>query len=119
MGYLINNYGKPVVCVDYKAKNSYGNYVYKNFTVGIEDDLNNTSHGFQISVSDWPNKYLVIVRNSSPRYRECTEMLDVTRIVDFINQYGNIYYYNDQVLTPYYPAFWVEDDYYSNELDFR
>lgn len=119
VGYLINNYGKPVVCVDYKAKNSYGNYVYKNFTVGIEDDLNNTSHGFQISVSDWPNKYLVIVRNSSPRYRECTEMLDVTRIVDFINQYGNIYYYNDQVLTPYYPAFWVEDDYYSNELDFR
>ena len=116
VGYLVNQYGKSVVMIDYKAKNSYGNYVYKNITVGIEDNLSATSHGFQIGVSDWPNKYLMVIRNSSPRYKEFTNMLDTDRVIDFINQYGSIYYSNVEV--PYYNSFWVEKDWYLNEFDF-
>ena len=116
VGYLVNQYGKSVVMIDYKAKNSYGNYVYKNITVGIEDNLSATSYGFQIGVSDWPNKYLMVIRNSSPRYKEFTNMLDTDRVIDFINQYGSIYYSNVEV--PYYNSFWVEKDWYLNEFDF-
>lgn len=110
-GYFINNYGNHLVCIDYKAKNSYGGIVYKNLSVNVAD-THSPGFGYVIKPKNYP-KYITVGRNSAPRYGECTSRLNIASILEYANTYAN---YQFTYYRPYYTNSWVENDPLGNEL---
>lgn len=109
-GYFVNDYGRKLVLIDYSAINSYGDIVYKNLTVDVQDSYS-TGSGYLIKPNNYP-AYIAVYRNS-PRYDECTSELDIDRIIQYANTEAN---YKFTYFKPYYSWSWYEKNPLLNEV---